>query len=200
MERVDHLHAWATARAVGNLLDARGATWAIVGGIAANVYRHDVRATGDVDLLVSFGTFDSATALATLGEELERSGWEFTDRRNAEWMLRTHHRRFGMVDVIAVGMAYQQQAVDRAVVHDVDASTTVRVLAIEDVIIHKLIADRSKDAADVESILASDPQMDTAYLDHWLNEWGIVDRYARAKSVVRQRQTALAELNRRNSL
>ena len=72
MERVDHLHAWATARAVGNLLDARGATWAIVGGIAANVYRHDVRATGDVDLLVSFAPFDSATALATLGEELER--------------------------------------------------------------------------------------------------------------------------------
>ena len=199
MERVDHLHAWATARAVGNLLDAQGATWAIVGGIAANVYRHDVRTTGDVDLLVSFGTFDSATALATLGEELERAGWEFTDRRNAEWMLRAHHRRFGTVDVIAVGMAYQQQAVDRAVVHDIDDSTTVRVLAIEDVIIHKLIADRSKDAADVESILASDPRMDTAYLDHWLNEWGIVDRYERAKSVVRQRQTALAKLNRRNS-
>ena len=199
MERVDHLYAWATARAVGNLLDARGATWAIVGGIAANVYRHDVRATGDVDLLVSFAPFDNATALATLGEELERAGWEFTDRRNAEWMLRAHHRHFGTVDVIAVGMAYQQQAVDRAVVHHVDDSTTLRVLAIEDVIIHKLIADRSKDAADVESILAGDPQMDTAYLDHWLNEWGIVDRYERAKSVVRQRQTALAELNRRNS-
>ena len=113
-------------------------------------------------------------------------------------MLRAHHRHFGTVDVIAVGMAYQQQAVDRAVVHDVDDSTTLRVLAIEDVIIHKLIADRSKDAADVESILAGDPQMDTAYLDHWLNEWGIADRYERAKSVVRQRQTALAELNRRS--
>ena len=198
MERIDHLRAWATARAVGNLLDARGATWAIVGGIAANVYRHDVRATGDVDLLVSFGTFDSAAALATLSEEMERAGWEFTDRRNAEWMLRAHHRRFGTIDVIAVGMAYQKQAVDRAVAHDFDDSTSVRVLAIEDVIIHKLIADRSKDAADVESILASDPQMDTAYLDHWLNEWGIMDRYERARSVVRQRQAALAELNRRS--
>jgi len=55
MERVAaRLHAWAAARAVGGLIDARGATWAVVGGIAANVYRHDIRATGDVDMLVSF--------------------------------------------------------------------------------------------------------------------------------------------------
>lgn len=50
MERVAaRLHAWATAQAVGGLIDARGATWAVVGGIAANVYRNDIRATGDVD-------------------------------------------------------------------------------------------------------------------------------------------------------
>ena len=167
--------------------------------MAANVYRHDVRATGDVDLLVSFGTFDSATELATLADELERSEWQFTDRRNADWMLRAHHRRFGTIDVIAVGMSYQKQAVDRAVAHDLDDTTTVRILAIEDVIIHKLIADRSKDAADVESILATDPQMDTAYLHHWLNEWGVADRYERTKAAVRERQAALEELNRRRS-
>lgn len=190
------LHAWATAQAVGRLIDARGATWAVVGGIAANVYRHDIRATGDLDLLVSFGTYDSAPALATLANELERGGWVFTDRRNADWMLRARHRCFGTVDIIAVAMAYQKQAVERAVVHVLDDGTTIRVLAIEDIIVHKLIADRSKDAADVESILATDPQMDTAYLDHWLKEWGIADRYMRAETAVRERQAALDELNR----
>ena len=94
-------------------------------------------------------------------------------------------------------MAYRKQAVERAVADVLDDGTTIRVLAIEDVIIHKLIADRSKDAADVESILATDPDMDAAYLDHWLAEWGVADRYERAATAVRERQAALAELNRR---
>jgi len=93
-------------------------------------------------------------------------------------------------------MTYQKQAVERAVAHVLDDGTTIRVLAIEDVIIHKLIAGRSKDAADVESILATDPDMDMAYLDHWLAEWGVADRYVRAATAVRERQTALAELNK----
>ena len=100
---------------------------------------------------------------------------------------------------MAVGMAYQEQAVERAVVHVLDDGTTIRVLAIEDVIIHKLIAHRSKDAADVESILATAQDMDMTYLDHWLKEWGIADRYARAEAEVRERQAALEELNRRNT-
>ena len=199
MERVAaRLHAWATAQAVGGLIDARGATWAVAGGIAANVYRNDIRATGDVDMLVSFGTFDSTFALASLAGDLERAGWVFADRRNADWMLRARHPCLGTVDIIAVGTAYQKQAVERAVAHVLDDGTTIRVLAIEDVIIHKLIADRSKDAADVESILAADPDMYTAYLDHWLKEWGVADRYVRAETTVKDRRAALDELNRPN--
>ena len=180
----------SAVRAVGTLLEAQGATWALAGALAANAYRHDVRATGDVDLLVSFGAFDSAQALATLADELERAGWTLGDRRNRDWMLRAMHPDFGMVDIISVGMAYQQHAVDRAVVHVGDGGTSLRSLAIEDVIIHKLIADRSKDAADVESILATGPHMDEDYLRHWLAEWGVEDRYERTKEAVRQRQTA----------
>ena len=143
-------------------------------------------------------SFDSTFPLASLAGDLERAGWVFADRRNADWMLRARHPCLGTVDIIAVGMAYQKQAVERAVAHILDDGTTIRVLAIEDVIIHKLIADRSKDAADVESILATDPDLDRAYLDHWLKEWGVADRYVRAETAVKDRRAALDELNRRN--
>lgn len=172
--------------------------WALIGGIAANVYRHDVRATGDVDLLVSFGAGDGALALARLAESLQRSGWVLGDDRNRDWMLRAGHPEYGVVDIISVGMEYQQQAVERALVHVEDDGMRTRVLAVEDVIIHKLIADRSKDAADVESILATEPQMDCGYLRDWLAEWDIEDRYERAKTAVRERQEALRRRSRRS--
>lgn len=186
----------AAVRTVGALLEAQGATWALAGALAANVYRHDVRATGDVDLLVGFGAFDSSVALAALADSLERTGWVLGDRRNRDWMLRARHPEYGLVDVLSVGMVYQERAVERAVVHVGDDGTELRVLAIEDVLIHKLIADRSKDAADVESILATDPEMDLEYLNHWLAEWAIEDRYERTKAVVRERQAAACERNR----
>lgn len=186
----------AAVRTIGALLEAQGATWALAGALAANVYRHDVRATGDVDLLVGFGAFDSASALAALADSLERTGWALTDRRNQDWMLRARHAEYGLVDVLSVGMVYQERAVERAVVHVGDDGTQLRVLAIEDVLIHKLIADRSKDAADVESILATEPEMDLAYLNHWLAEWAIEDRYERTKAVVHERQAATCERKR----
>ncbi len=110
-------------------------------------------------------------------------------------MLRARHPCHGLVDIISVGTAYQQQAVERAAVYAADDGTSMRFLAIEDVIIHKLIADRSKDAADVESILATEPAMDEGYLHHWLGEWGIEDRYERTKAAVRQRQASLRPLS-----
>ncbi len=186
----------AAVRTISALLEAQGATWALAGALAANVYRHDVRATGDVDLLVGFGAFDSASALAALADTLERTGWALSDRRNRDWMLRARHPEYGLVDVLSVGMVYQERAVERAVVHVSHDGTELRVLAIEDVLIHKLIADRSKDAADVESILATDPEMDLEYLNHWLAEWDIEDRYEQTKTVVRERQALACERNR----
>lgn len=48
----------------------------------------------------------------------------------------------------------------------------------------------------MESILATEREMDHGYLRHWLAEWDIADRYERAKTAVRQRQEAFCERNR----
>jgi hypothetical protein len=45
------------------------------------------------------------------------------------------------------------------------------------VIIHKLLAWRSRDVDDITDILSTDPQLDEAYIEHWAREWEVLDRW-----------------------
>ena len=85
------------------------------------------------------------------------------------WLLRVAHPRFGSLDVIASETEYQTEALARAKVTML-GNIALRALAVEDVLIHKLIADRYKDAADVDDILRTDPHLDVDYLCKWLDE------------------------------
>jgi len=46
-------------------------------------------------------------------------------------------------------------------------------VVIEDVLVHKLIAGRPRDLADIEDILASRPELDEAYVDRWVEYWDV---------------------------
>ena len=74
----------------------------------------------------------------------------------------------GNVDLIVAGTDYQRGAIQRS---------TGGVLAIEDVLVHKVIAWRPKDQDDIRSILAAGRSFDTAYVEHWVAEWGFEDRW-----------------------
>lgn len=76
-----------------------------------------------------------------------------------DWLLRVVHSRYGSLDVIASETAYQDEALTRAKVTTF-GNIPLRTLAVEDVIIHKLIADRYKDEADVDDILRTNPKLD----------------------------------------
>jgi hypothetical protein len=52
------------------------------------------------------------------------------------------------------------------------------MLAVEDVLIHKLIAWRAKDQDDIASILPTRPNLDAEYIDRWAKEWQVGDRWA----------------------
>lgn len=82
------------------------------------------------------------------------------------------------MDVIASETDYQRVALGRAKVA-MFGDIALRALAVEDVLVHKLIADRYKDSADVEDILRTNPVLDEDYLSMWLDEWGLRERYER---------------------
>jgi hypothetical protein len=45
------------------------------------------------------------------------------------------------------------------------------------VIIHKLIAGRPRDLDDIRSILETGAELDRQYLDHWIEEWDLGERW-----------------------
>jgi hypothetical protein len=169
--------AWA--HEVGEVLDALGQPWAVAGALAALEYRAAARLTGDADVLTTWHT--------DLVDRLEGAGYDVraTTSNDGEYphLLRLK-RGPSSIDVLVVEDDYQQAALDR--------SADNHLLTIEDVLIHKVLADRARDRADVDSILSSNPELDHEYVDHWMEQWQITDLWDAARA---RRRQATAELD-----
>jgi hypothetical protein len=75
-----------------------------------------------------------------------------------------------LVDFIFSFSPYERQAIERAVTVKVEA-TEIRFAALEDLLIHKLVAGRPRDLEDVRSILVRRPGYDEPYVRTWLAEF-----------------------------
>ena len=163
----------SAARHLGGLLDSLNLPWTVVGGHAANAYRDEIRHTSDVDILVSLG----AVSMQDVLRQLVRHGWELVRSVEDDWMVRIHHPQHGLADIIATGLEYQEIALSRSHHARQEDGFVVNYMAVEDIIIHKLIANRHKDDSDVMSILVTRPALDMDYLERWIAEWDLRDRY-----------------------
>ncbi len=77
------------------------------------------------------------------------------------------------VDLLPPVIAFQQAALSRA-------SEGV-VTAEDDLIVFKLIAWRPRDRDDVRSILEAGVPLDDDYIDGWVREWDVADRWRQAR-------------------
>jgi len=73
------------------------------------------------------------------------------------------------VDLIFSFSPYKQQALGRVRTVKLGAAE-VRFASVEDLLIHKVVAGRSRDLEDATSVLAKNPQADLSYLRHWLGQ------------------------------
>lgn len=147
-------------------LQALGLEPVLIGALAANVYRLSPRLTTDVDFLTR--------SLSGVVEAMEADGLEVeTMAEPGEPPYVAFIRGDGIrVDIIAAQTDYQMGAIDRAV----DGT-----LAVEDVVVHKLIAWRPRDRDDVDQILAAGHQLDEAYVARWASAWQVEDRWHDAR-------------------
>ena len=153
------------------LLTDIGAEPVGIGAFAALRYRLTPRETTDVDFLVR--------SLAGVAEAAESIGLDCRvisdpngDAYDAFIRGRDARGREIAVDVLTIETDYQAEAHRRAI----DGWLTV-----EDVIIHKLIAWRTKDRDDIESILATRPVLDELYIETWAAQWQVSDRWTQAQ-------------------
>jgi hypothetical protein len=149
-----------------------GVEWCIAGAIAANAYRPP-RDTTDLDLVVQI----PASQYESIAAALTRAGWK-TVRVSPEGaypdVVRLAHDSFFPTDLLLSKTAYQREALTRA---RPVGPHSVRVLTVEDVIIHKLIAYRYRDRDDVVEILRAAVARDEAYVERWAKEWEVLDRW-----------------------
>ena len=161
---------------LARILDALAIRWALIGALAANRYRASPRLTQDVDLLLANGGPNGALVTA-----LAAGGWTVRSATAEGDLLRLRHAQFGAADVLIAGTEYQQLALSRARPDTILGDQPVQVLTVEDVIIHKLIAARSQDVADIEAIMATRPPLDEHYIEHWAAFWELTELWARLR-------------------
>jgi hypothetical protein len=153
--------AWLAS--IAEIFDSLEVEWTLVGALAANRYRATPRFTTDVDTMAEFHP--------ALPSRFEASGYEVTviaDDGEPAHLIRCY-RGAEAVDILLPVVEYQRQALARSVDH---------VLTVEDVIIHKLIAWRLRDRDDIRSIIEAGVSLDGIYLDHWIVQWELVERWA----------------------
>lgn len=147
--------------------------WALLGGVASNLYRDRPRLTQDVDVTIEI----DRSRWPKLAARLSADGWTLQPQDAYPDVLLLRGASRLAVDVLLAKTEYQRGALDRAVPQRLALGATVPVLAPEDIIIHKLIAGRHTDIDDIERILAADSALDLVYLEQWIDAWDVRDRW-----------------------
>ena len=163
--------------AVQKVLDEQGIASALCGGLAANLYREDVRSTVDVDVYLVC----TAPQLVQLARAFEAKDWTVHPAWQQAELLRLEHKRYPRVDMLIATTEFEREAVlnGRPVVV---AGQELRVLEPEDLIVFKLVAGRARDYGDVVAIInSSDGRLDEAYIARALDDLDMVDRWKRAQ-------------------
>ena len=71
------------------------------------------------------------------------------------------------VDFVFSFTDYERQAISRSRSVEL-GGVSVHFAAVEDVVIHKLVAGRPRDLEDVRSIVVKNPGLDRGYVEEWL--------------------------------
>lgn len=143
----------------------------VVGGQAVLLYG-EPRLTRDIDVTLGIGP-DRQNEISDLAAGL---GWKILIDSPAAFVEKTLvlpcvDPQSGIrVDFIFSFSVYERQAMER--VRRVPmGKKEVCFAAIEDLIIHKIVAGRPRDLEDIRNILKKKPQLDLPYLHRWLGEF-----------------------------
>jgi len=161
------MNAIDAARRIGECLDEEGIPYAIGGALALGVWGAP-RATKDVDLSV----FLPRAELDRVLDALERAGVLLSREQAMRGIDRIGlaKGRLGIVLIDLFLSEHPQYAeMARRARRVVDPTGWAgSFISPEDLCIHKLVFGRHKDLGDLENLFAVRPDLDVAYIRHWL--------------------------------
>ncbi len=140
----------------------------VIGGQALLLYG-EPRLTKDIDITLGVGTDE----LDTVQQSVSRLGLKLLVDDPESFVISTmvlpvQEEASGIrVDLICSFSPYARQAIERARAV-IMGKATVQFAALEDVVIHKIIAGRARDLEDIRSILIKNPNHDATYITKWL--------------------------------
>ncbi|MBI4811506.1 MAG: nucleotidyltransferase [Ignavibacteriales bacterium] len=161
--------------------------YVIIGGIALQWWG-EPRFTRDVDVMI----------MVKIGKEIEvlkKIFRSFPPRISNALSFALKHRvclvksRKGIEIDISFGVpGYEEECLKRSIRYKINKISAVRICSAEDLIIHKALAGRQQDLADIESIIIRrGKKLNTKYIRKWLKEFSgllemkeIIDRFEKA--------------------
>jgi len=156
---------------VVDAFDAYRVRSVVIGGQAVNYHGH-VRFTRDVDFTVALEPWEIDSvldAVKTVGLQIQvPNPREFVGQVMVLPCLDVS-TEMG-VDISFVSSPYLFGAIQRAVQFPI-AGRLVRFLALEDLLLQKVIANRPQDRIDVVELLARHATVDFDYIRHWLGQF-----------------------------
>jgi predicted nucleotidyltransferase len=174
MNQPDHLEPLLEPlEALQRLLSRFGDRGVIIGGTAVSMLGR-ARFTEDVDAMFLLSIQDIPRLLETAKEEgieprVENAA-EFA--RKSRVMLMKHVPSETHIDISLGIMPFEQEMVQRSVVHYIDKALQIRLPTPEDLIIMKAIAHRPKDMEDIRTIAEKYPNMDVGRIEEWVRAFG----------------------------
>jgi hypothetical protein len=182
------LDVQGTFRSVVEALQESGLPYAFIGALPVLAWGR-VRATTDIDLVVAVGSDWNRLEQALENRNLRRS----TDVGPADpedtlpdiATFRSRSAPGTRVDLFIAKTDFERAVIESARTTEV-LDVSVRLARPEASIVYKLLAGRPRDVDDVESIFeartaAGDP-LDWAFLERWVEAWGIVSTVIQATS------------------
>ncbi len=143
----------------------------IIGGQAVLIYG-EPRLTKDIDVTLGIGT-DELSRIKNIATALRLKSLvaKVEDFVQETMVFPVIDEKSGIrVDFIFSFSPYERQAIKRAK-NIILGETEVKFATLEDVVIHKIVAERARDIEDIKSILLKNPDYDAHYIEKWLGEF-----------------------------
>lgn len=156
---------------IHQFLTARHIPYALIGGLAVQ-YWGLPRFTRDVDVTILIPEGAEEETLAALLEAFPARIPEALSFALRHRVLLVQAAAGCEVDISLGLPGYEEEVAERAVDFDLGDGRKVRLCSAEDLIIHKAVAGRPQDVADIEGIIQRQRQsLDVAYIRSWLEQF-----------------------------